>query len=110
MTPCLMYILVYIFQTLCSKPNLAQFQDQHSESVDNERHLQQRFKEHIGSSGLLKSHFHDCNISPSFEMVKILGKQKFEKLLTLEALFISQIKPALNTKDEFKSRNLLLKF
>ena len=41
-------------------------------------------------------------------MVKILGK-KIDQLLTLEALFISEIKPALNTKDEFKSRNLLLK-
>ena len=40
----------------------------------------------------------------SFEMVKILGKSKFEKILTLESLFISEIKPALNTKDEFKSR------
>ena len=45
------------------------------------------------------------HVSPSFKMVKILGKAKFEKLLTLEALFISEIKPALNTKDEFKSRN-----
>ena len=43
-------------------------------------------------------------------MVEILGEAKFEKILTLEALFISEIKPALNTKDEFKSRNLLLKF
>ena len=70
----------------------------------------QHFKEHVWSSGLLKKHFQDCDVLPSFEMVKILGKAKFEKLLTLEALFISKIKPALNTKDEFKSRNLLLKF
>ena len=34
----------------------------------------------------------------------------FDKLLTLEALFISEIKTILNTKDELKSRNLLLKF
>ena len=74
------------------------------------RHLQQRFKEHIGSSGLLKKHFQDYDVMPSFEMVKILGREKLEKLLTLEALFISEIKPTLNTKDEFKSRNLLLKF
>ena len=67
-------------------------------------------KEHIGSSGLLKKHFQDCDVMPSFEMVKILGREKLEKLLTLEALFISEIKPTLNTKDEFKSRNLLLKF
>ena len=85
-----------VYQITCSQCKL-------SYVGQTSRHLQQRFKEHIGSSGLLKSHFHDCNISPSFEMVKILGKQKFDKLLTLEALFISQIKPALNTKDEFKS-------
>jgi len=35
-------------------------------------------------------------------MVEILGREKFEKLLILEALFISEIKPSLNTKDEFK--------
>ena len=74
------------------------------------RHLQQRLKEHIGSSGLLRKHFQECDVSPSFEMVEILGKEKFERLLTLEALFISEIKPTLNTKDEFRSRNLLLKF
>jgi len=31
-------------------------------------------------------------------------------LITLEALFIQEIKPKLNTKDEFKSRILTLKF
>ena len=31
-------------------------------------------------------------------------------LMTLEALFIQEIKPKLNTKDEFKSRILTLKF
>ena len=54
--------------------------------------------------------FMDCNVSPAFDMITILGKAKFEKLLTLEALFISEIKPLLNTKDEFKSRTLKLKF
>ena len=43
-------------------------------------------------------------------MVEILGREKFEKLLILEALFISEIKPSLNTKDEVKSRTLTLKF
>ena len=32
------------------------------------------------------------------------------KLMTLEALFIKEFKPALNTKDEYKSRTLTLKF
>ena len=39
-------------------------------------------------------------------MVEILGREKLEKLLILEALLISEIKLSLNTKDEFKSRNL----
>ena len=43
-------------------------------------------------------------------MVDILGNEKSEKLYILEALFISEIKPSSNTKDEFKSRTLLLKF
>ena len=41
---------------------------------------------------------------------EILGKQKGEKLLSLEALFINKIKPSLNSKDEFRSRMLKLKF
>ena len=42
-------------------------------------------------------------------MVEILGREKFDKLLILEALFISVIKPSLNTKDEFKRRALRFK-
>ena len=40
-------------------------------------------------------------------MVKIVSKEKFDKLLTLEALLISEIKYALNTKDEFKRENII---
>ena len=42
--------------------------------------------------------------------VKILGKNKGEKLLSLEALFINKFKPTLNSKDEYRSRTLTLKF
>ena len=52
------------------------------------RHLQQRFKEHIGSHGLLKRHFEMCKVSQSFDMIKILEREKFEKSLILEVLFI----------------------
>ena len=74
------------------------------------RHVQQRFREHVGSQGIFKKHFEDCNVSPSMDFVKILGRAKFDRLLSLEALFISEINPALNTKDEFKSLTLTLKF
>ena len=43
--------------------------------------------------------------------MKIIGKSRIlDKLLTLEALFIEEIKPELNTKDEYRSRTLKLKF
>ena len=74
------------------------------------RHMQQRFREHIGARGLIKIHFIDCNVEPREDTVEILGRAKGEKLLTLESLFISEISPNLNTKDEFRSRELKLKF
>ena len=74
------------------------------------RHLQQRFREHIGSKGIFKKHFEICNQIPSETFLKIVGKAKGERLLSLEALFINKIKPILNSKDEYKSRVLKLKF
>ena len=59
----------------------------------------------------MRKHFEECDIDSSENLVKIIGKSKFsEKLLTLEALFIKEIKPELNTKDEYRSRTLKLKF
>ena len=52
----------------------------------------------------------NCGIIPTENNVKILGKSKGEKLLSLEALFIHRLKPALNSKDEYKSRTLKLRF
>ena len=74
------------------------------------RLLQQRFREHVGSRGLIKNHFDLCKITPTEDHVEILGKNKGEKLWTLEALFINKIKPTLNSKDEYRSRTLKLKF
>ena len=74
------------------------------------RLLQQRFREHVGSRGLIKNHFESCGLIPSEEPVEILGKNKGENLLSLEALFINKLKPSLNSKDEYRSRVLTLKF
>ena len=74
------------------------------------RLLQQRFKEHMGSRGLIKNHFEICGTLPSEDQVKILGKNRGDKLMSLEALFIHRLKPTLNSKDEYKSRVLKLKF
>ena len=76
------------------------------------RHLQQRFKEHIGNKGPMKTHFENCTITPTDDMISILGRMDRGdgRLLTLEALFIKEIAPVLNTKDEYRSRTLTLKF
>ena len=75
------------------------------------RHLQ-RFKEHIGNKGPMKIHFENCSITPTGDMISILGRMDRGdgRLLTLEALFIKEIAPVLNTKDEYRSRTLTLKF
>lgn len=69
-----------------------------------------RFREHARPRGLIGIHFQACNISPADEHVQILGKHHGEKLLSLEALFINKLKPNLNSKDEYRSRVLKLKF
>ena len=76
------------------------------------RHLQQRFREHVGNKGPVKSHFDSCNVTPNNDVISVLSRtHKGEsRLLTLEALFIKEIIPVINTKDEFKSRTLTLKF
>ena len=59
----------------------------------------------------MKKHFDSCEIVPTNDCISILGHSKTDaKLLTLEALFIKKLKPVLNTKDEYRSRTLTLKF
>ena len=76
------------------------------------RHLQRRFREHIGNKGPMKTHFECCKINnPSDDIITILdSSNSLPRLLTLEALYINQHKPSLNTKDEYRSRTLTLKF
>ena len=79
------------------------------------RHLQQRVREHFGKSGVIRKHMNECIpffILENFDKhVNILAfSNSLTKLMTLEALFIKEVAPALNTKDEFKSRTLTLKF
>ena len=65
----------------------------------------------MGNKGPVKTHLDICNISPDVGMIKVIGRaSSLPRLLTLKALFIKQIKPELNTKDEFRSRELTLKF
>ena len=59
----------------------------------------------------MKHHLEQCNVTPDENMVRILGKAtSLPRLLTLEALYIKDVNPSINTKDEYRSRTLTLKF
>ena len=74
------------------------------------RHLQSRFKEHK-RGGPMKLHLNECNVNITDENVDILQttSRGESHLLTLEALNIREIKPSINTKDEYRSRELTIK-
>ena len=77
------------------------------------RHLLTRFREHRNNrNGSVYNHFNTCiSGKPTLNDIEIIASSIRETnyLLTLEALFIRQLKPELNTKDEFRSRELIIK-
>ena len=72
------------------------------------RHLVTRFKEHLRKNAPVSQHLHQCNAQLSVNDTNILSCGT-KNLMTLEALWIDELKPALNTKDEFRSRTLTIK-
>ena len=75
------------------------------------RHLKTRIKEHIQKPGPMKKHLTICKVTLPEENVKILQttSRGEDFLLTLEALHQRELKPTINTKDEYKSRELKIK-
>ena len=61
--------------------------------------------------GPMKKHLAECRSTIQEENVDILqtSSRGEEYLLTLEALHIREQKPKINTKDEYKSRELTIK-
>ena len=56
-------------------------------------------------------HFLNCDTEVTFESVEILTSFSLGEntLLTLEALYIKDIRPSINTKDEWKSKALRIR-
>ena len=75
------------------------------------RHMLTRFKEHTQKVGPMKKHLQECDTTLTDEHVEILQitSRGEEFLLTLEALHIRERKPKINTKDEYRSRELTIK-
>ena len=76
------------------------------------RHLITRIKEHRSAKAPVGAHMRSCDCELSIDDVEIVtSSSRSEKhLMTLEALLINQLKPELNTRDEFRSHVLTLKF
>ena len=75
------------------------------------RHMQTRLKEHIQRDGPMKTHLSQCDTILAEADVDILQSTSRGEsfLLTLEALHIRERKPSINTKDEYRSRELSIK-
>ena len=69
----------------------------------------------IGQRQISKArHMEACNHNLVMDYVSILARSTRTKnveahLLTLEALFITQLKPSISTRDEYKSHELVIK-
>ena len=76
------------------------------------RHLLTRIKEHGRAKAPVTIHTRSCQHSLTMDDVEVsCSKAKSDDhLMTLEELFIEQFAPQLNTKDEYKSRTLVIKF
>ena len=79
-----------------------------------DRHLLKRFKEHCQPSQPFGKHIRLCGASPIFEdktdvSVVHVTNRSIPYLEALEALYIREIRPVINTKDEFRKRELTIK-
>ena len=75
------------------------------------RHLQTCIREHTKNQGPVKTHLHQCNTTITEEHIYILSSTSRGEshLLTLEALYIQELDPKINTKDEYRSRTLTIR-
>ena len=74
------------------------------------RHLISRLKEHGQAKKPVGKHMRACNHTLGIDNATILARSTRSEyhLMTLEALFIAQLKPSLNTRDEYKSLELVI--
>jgi len=75
------------------------------------RHILTRFKEHNAPLQPVSKQFKRCGVELTFDNIDILksSARGEHHLLTLEALFIAEKKPTINTKDVSKRRTLTIR-
>ena len=78
-----------------------------------ERHLCKRITEHFHAGGISSNHIDECGVVfNGLEHTSIIDttNKGIIHLSILEALHIKEKSPILNTRDEYKSRKLRLRF
>ena len=74
------------------------------------RHLQTRLTEHLRAGKPVGEHIRECTGDINNHNARILDQcNDSNKLLTLEALHISRLKPGLNAREEYRQRVLTIK-
>ena len=78
---------------------------------ETSRNLKFRVREHIQRAGPMKLHLSQCSTTVTEENVDILKTLSRGEyyLLTLKAHHIRELKPQINSRDEYKSRELMIK-
>ena len=76
------------------------------------RHWKTRFNEHMKPSAGVKKHLRKCNAFVQFADTEILASTQRGQtyLMTVEALWIRDLRPTINTKDEWRSRELTIRW
>ena len=77
------------------------------------RHMCMRLQEHNKPSAVVGKHLRACGARRiTMDDVEVLGSstRSWNHLFTLEALYIREIGPKLNTKDEWRDKELTIKF
>ena len=75
------------------------------------RHVTTRITEHQKKDSQVGQHLVECRGATNDIEWRILDAcRSVEKLMIIEAIYISKLKPALNTRDEYRGRELTLKY
>ena len=75
------------------------------------RHVTTRITEHQKKDSQVGQHLIECRGATNDIEWRILDAcRSVEKLMIIEAIYISKLKPALNTRDEYRGRELTLKY
>jgi len=76
------------------------------------RHLRTRFWEHQKKDAPVRKHMDRCEFKCTMDNVNILASSARGEhhLKTLEALFIEERSPTMNTQEDFRNRSLTIKW